>query len=335
LPPGVGFALNHAELLQRRRRHFRTLDRGGLVSAPSAFLGAPAGGPPGLVPHFCYVRDRELAVHHPTPPSGGISVPNVVRSEGLVQDWGLFPASELEAQVLVQCSSSPLGYGAQRLTLLELGGLWDLPILIMGALPPASTELMLRAFCKTAPTKVLPAGADLLLTTSFRGGFGGLKTTFGGPKSVEAYGPRPLSNSDLRLSIPLACTAPPMLDLLDAVHKGDSQKADDETVPVHLWLCAFALGYGDPSCLARHQVALGLVGGLAGSLANTEPPLGWQGSMAGFRVFGLRYWEKRVVRGYYRWCLTNLPRQANLPTPAQFVEFRMGMVLGSVQLVYE
>ena len=193
----------------------------------------------------------------------------------------------------------------------------------------------MRAFCKTAPTKVLLAGADLLLTTSFRGVLGGLKTTFGGPMSVEAYGPRPLSNSNLRLSIPPACTAPPMLELLDAVHEGDSQKADNTTVPVHLWLQAFALGYGDPSCLARHQVTLGLVGGLAGSLANTEPPLGWQGSMAGFRVFGLRYWKRRVVQGYHRWRLTNLPRQANLPTPAQFVQCRMGMVLGSVQLGYE
>jgi hypothetical protein len=104
----------------------------------------------------------------------------VVRSEGLVQDWGLFPASELEAQVLVQCSSSPSGYGARRLTWLELGGLWDLPISIIDALPPSEAELMLRAFCKTAPTKVLLAGANLLLNTSFRGSLGGLKQNLGG-----------------------------------------------------------------------------------------------------------------------------------------------------------
>jgi hypothetical protein len=162
-----------------------------------------------------------------------------------------------------------------------------------------------------------------------------LKTTLGDPKLVEAYGPWPLSNFDLGLSIPPAYTAPTMLEMLDAVYKGDSQKVDNATVPVHLWLRAFALGYGDPSCLARHQVALGLVGGLAGSLANTKPPSDWQGSMARFCVFGLQYWKRRVVRGYHRWCLTNLPRQANLPTPAQFVQCRMGMVLGSVQLVYE
>ena len=100
----------------------------------------------------------------------------------MVQDWGLFPASELEAQVLVQCSSSPSGYGAWRLTWLELGGLWDLPILIMDALPPANLELMLRAFCKIMPTKVLLAGADLLLTTSFRGVGGGVEDDFWGPE---------------------------------------------------------------------------------------------------------------------------------------------------------
>ena len=190
-------------------------------------------------------------------------VPEVVRSEGLVHDWGLFPASELEAQVLVQCSSSPSGYGARRLTWLELGGLWDLPILIIDALPPSEAELMLRAFCKTAPTKVLLAGANLLLNTSFRGSLGGLKQNLGGAKLVEAHGPRPLSNSKLGVSTPPACTAP---HLLDEVHKGDSQKADDAAVPVHLWLRAFAWGYGDPSCLAGHQVALGLLGGSASSL---------------------------------------------------------------------
>ena len=90
-------------------------------------------------------------------------------------------------------------------------------------------------------------------------------------KSAEAHGPRPLPNSELGLSTPPAFTAP---HLLDEVHKGDSQKADDAEVPVHLWLRAFAWGYGDPSCLARHQVALGLLGGSAGSLSNSEPPSG-------------------------------------------------------------
>ncbi len=63
-------------------------------------------------PLFCYVKDREMASPHPMPPSGGLAVPLVVREGGLVQDWGLFPASDVGARVLVQCSSSPLGYGS-------------------------------------------------------------------------------------------------------------------------------------------------------------------------------------------------------------------------------
>jgi len=116
---------------------------------------------------------------------------------------------------------------------MELGGLWDLPISIMDALPPSEAEFMLRAFCKTAPTKVLLAGADLLLTTSFRGGLGGLEqiSVKANLKSAEAHGPRPLSNFELGLSTSPAFTA---LHLLDEVHKGDSQKADDAEVPVHL-----------------------------------------------------------------------------------------------------
>jgi hypothetical protein len=57
--------------------------------------------------------------------------------------------------------------------------------------------------------------------------------------------------------------------------------------------------------------------------------------MAGFRVFALRYWKRRVVRGFHRWRQANLPWQANLPTPAQFVKCWGGVVLGSGQSVYE
>jgi hypothetical protein len=142
------------------------------------------------------------------------------------------------------------GYRAHSLTLLELGGLWDLPILIMDALLPLGVELMLRTFCNTASTKILLARANWLLTLSFWGGLGGLKTVFEGLKMVLAqdaqgaplYGPWPFLNSELGLSITPAHTAPPMLHFLDAVHKRDSQKADNVAVPVHLWLCAFPLG---------------------------------------------------------------------------------------------
>ena len=57
--------------------------------------------------------------------------------------------------------------------------------------------------------------------------------------------------------------------------------------------------------------------------------------MAGFRLIALRYWKRRVVREFRRWRQAYLPWQANLPTPAQFVKCRGGMVLGSVQSVYE
>ena len=113
----------------------------------------------------------------------------------------------------------------------------------MDALPPSCAELMLRGFWKTTPTNILLVGADLLLSLSFRGVVGGLKMVLGGLTMVPAqdaqgappYGPRPLSNSKLGLSTTPACTAPPMLHLLDVVHKGDSQKADDAAVPDHLW----------------------------------------------------------------------------------------------------
>ncbi len=62
-------------------------------------------------PLFSYVKDRERATPYPSPPTGGALVAAVVRVDGLVQDWGLFPASDLTVQVLVQCSSSPSGYG--------------------------------------------------------------------------------------------------------------------------------------------------------------------------------------------------------------------------------
>ncbi len=122
---------------------------------------------------FCYVKDRERAIPHPPPPVGGTTIPSVVRMEGLVQDWGLFPASELAATVLVQCSSSPTGHGSRSLTWLELGGLWDLPISVMDALPTVGGDTLLRAFCKGAPTKILASGTDFLLASSFWGVWGG------------------------------------------------------------------------------------------------------------------------------------------------------------------
>ncbi len=124
-------------------------------------------------PLFCYVKDREMCLPHPTPPSGGLAVPSVAHKGGLVQDWGLFPALDVGARVLVQCSSSPSGYRLQGLTWSELGSLWDLPISVMDAMPQGVAEAMLPAFCKTAPTKDLIAGADYLLNC-----FGGVQRGF-------------------------------------------------------------------------------------------------------------------------------------------------------------
>ena len=97
----------------------------------------------------------------------------VVRSDRLVQLCGLFPASDRSARVLVSATSSPTGLGSRSLSLMKLGGLWDIPISVMDSLMgPASGDIY-RAFFDTPPTKSLLVGADSLLTTLFRGGFTG------------------------------------------------------------------------------------------------------------------------------------------------------------------
>ena len=196
---------------------------------------------------------------------------------------------DLAAKVLVQCSFSPSGYGFRSLTGLELGGLWDLPILVLDALPGPGGEAVLQGFFQLAPTKILFAGADFLLTASFQGGLGGLQPIL--------VGPRPLSDSALGLTRrPLAHDRLPFAP--EEVVKGDSQKADDAVVPDHLWLHAFVGGYGDPSCLAQHRSALGLGSGGVGSLMECGgPPSGWQTAMPGFQAFGLRFWRRRAASG--------------------------------------
>ena len=75
MPNGVDFALYCAEPLRRRGRHFRTLDRGGLVSTSFAFLEAPEGGSSGLVSPLL-LRPRQ-GVGRPPPysPLRGLSGP--------------------------------------------------------------------------------------------------------------------------------------------------------------------------------------------------------------------------------------------------------------------
>ena len=290
--------------------------------------------PQSWFPLFSYIKDREHTTHHPSPPDGGAAVASVVRVDGLVQDWGLFPATDLTAKVLVQCPFSPSGYGYRSLTHAELGGLWDLPISVLDSLPERGAAETLHALFQTAPTKILFAGADFLLTASFRGGLGGLKQGLGGP-TQGSVGPRPLLDSALGL-----VRAGPYQDRLVfepvEVVKGDSQKADNASVPDQLWLHAFVGGYGDSVCLARHRSAMNLGSGVTGSLMEKGgPPSGWQASMPGFREFGLRFWRRQAVRGYYKWRRSNLPWQSNLATPAQMVRWRMGMSLGCLCPVYE
>ena len=61
--------------------------------------------PRGGTPLLCCVNDREYARPFLEPRGSGAVGAGVVRTEGLVLDFGLFPASA--AQVIVESSSSP------------------------------------------------------------------------------------------------------------------------------------------------------------------------------------------------------------------------------------
>ena len=125
-------------------------------------------------PLWCYVNDREHASPHIGKQPAVVATPAVVRSEGLVQLCGLFPASDRSARVLVPATSSPTGLGSRSLSLMELGGLWDIPILVMDSLVGPAAGDIYRALFDTPPTKSLLVGVDSLLTTLFRGGLQGL-----------------------------------------------------------------------------------------------------------------------------------------------------------------
>jgi hypothetical protein len=74
-------------------------------------------------PLLCCVNNRKRARPFHGRRMPGLSGEGVVRKDGLVLDFGLFPASDLAAEVLVESSGSPSGYGSQRLTAGELGNL--------------------------------------------------------------------------------------------------------------------------------------------------------------------------------------------------------------------
>jgi hypothetical protein len=126
--------------------------------------------PRGGTPLLCCVNNREYATPFLGQRQMGAAREWVVRAEGLVLDFGLFPASDPSARVIVESPSSPSGYGSHRLTARELGDLWDVPILLLDSMSEMDIGLLMAAICASLPSKLLHTGADLLLTAVFQGG---------------------------------------------------------------------------------------------------------------------------------------------------------------------
>ena len=121
---------------------------------------------------------------------------------------------------------------------------------------------------------MLFAGADVLLTTLFRGGSFLIGSSV--QSSNEVAGPSPRSNTNLGLVV-----SPPTWEednrrFATCVIKGDAQKADGAAVPDHLWIHAFLEGYareGEEGDSRLHLRALGLPDYAAvGHLRESGPP---------------------------------------------------------------
>jgi hypothetical protein len=204
------------------------------------------------------------------------------------------------------------------------------------------------------PSWLLHTRADVLLTTGFRGGLNGR-----GHIGQDLLGPRPWTNIDLgllpkakrqrrdaALAVQVASAEVGFTSSTNEVIKGDSQKAYNASVPDHLWLQAFALSYGDATCLARHLDALDfMVGGCtlhkdppadkdphAGWLLHKEPPAGWRGALLGFRFFFLMHWRHQVMRGYLKWQIANVPLPPR--NGVRLVEYHMEWQQGVEQPIY-
>ncbi len=121
--------------------------------------------PRGGTPLLCCVNDRVAARPFLETRRTGVAGMCVERDYGLILDFGLFPASDLTARVLLESSGSPSGYGSRSLSARELGNLWDVPILFMDSLSDQEVGDLTGAICRTPPSKLLHSGADLLLTS--------------------------------------------------------------------------------------------------------------------------------------------------------------------------
>ena len=80
----------------------------------------------------------------------------------VVHQWGLFPALDLSALVLLSLVGSVKGLGVRPLAWSKIAALWDVTILILDWLSEAVDTVLLCSFCLSAPTKVLFVGADAL-----------------------------------------------------------------------------------------------------------------------------------------------------------------------------
>jgi hypothetical protein len=247
---------------------------------------------------------------------------------GVVHQWGLFPSSDLRARVLLVALGCPSGWDVRPLPWLELGALWDVPILVSDSISEESDILILWGFCASAPAKVLFAGADALLTMLFQGGSGSSVSLI----NSEVVRPSPRSNKDLGLVVsPLETRQDKGRRFSTRVIKGDAQKADGAAVPDHLWIHAFLEGYakeGEEGDTIQHLKALSLPDHAAvGHLGQTDPPnqgIGWEVALRGFRTLGLARWRRQLLRGFHEWRKINV-RVNRGCTPGQMIRCTIGM----------
>jgi hypothetical protein len=151
-----------------------------------------------------------------------------------VLDFGLFPASDPKARVLLESSASPSGYGSRSLLARELGDLWDVPIFFLDSLSDLEVTGLMADICKSPLSKLLHTGADLFLTSAFRGGGGGEeREAQEGGTAGPVPGPRPCSDAGFDLTPAYKRKHHPETEMTmeefaveEEVIKGDSQKAD-------------------------------------------------------------------------------------------------------------